>query len=143
VRWVVVFDTNVLLSALLSVRGNPFRCVALVKVGTVQSVTCQEILDEFEEKLRIKFGFEPERARAASDEVRNCSRLMTITNTLKVVTADPDDDKVVECAVVGGASHIVTGDRRHLLPLGSYQEILIVSAADFVTLVSSSEDSTG
>jgi uncharacterized protein len=143
VRWVVVFDTNVLLSALLSVRGNPFRCLALAKVGTVQSVTCQEILDEFEEKLRIKFGFEPERARAASDEVRNCSRLMTITNTLKVVTADPDDDKVVECAVVGGASHIVTGDRRHLLPLGSYQEILIVSAADFVTLVSSSEDSTG
>jgi uncharacterized protein len=68
---------------------------------------------------------------------------MTITNTLKVVTADPDDDKVVECAVVGGASHIVTGDRRHLLPLGSYQEILIVSAADFVTLVSTSEGSTG
>jgi predicted nucleic acid-binding protein len=71
------------------------------------------------QQLRIKFGFEPERARAASDEVRNCSRLMTSTNTLKVVTADPDDDKVVECAVVGGASHIVTGDRRHLLPLGS------------------------
>ena len=139
----MVFDTNVLLSALLSLRGNPFRCLALAKVGIVQSVTCQEILDEFEEKLRIKFGFEPERARAASDEVRNCSRLMTITNTLKVVTADPDDDKVVECAVVGGASHIVTGDRRHLLPLGSYQEILIVSAADFLRLVSSSEDSTG
>lgn len=39
-------------------------------------------------------------------------------------------------AKIGGASHIVTGDRRHLLPLGSYQGISIVSAADFFALVS-------
>ena len=45
-------------------------------------------------------------------------------------------NKVVECAVVGQATHIVTGDRRHLLPLGSYQGIAIVTAADFLTLVS-------
>ena len=46
------------------------------------------------------------------------------------------DDKVLECAVVGGATHIVMGDRRHLLSLGSYQGIPIVSAADFLALVS-------
>jgi predicted nucleic acid-binding protein len=48
------------------------------------------------------------------------------------------DHKVLECAVVGGATHIVTGDRRHLLPLGSYQGIAIVSAADFLALVATS-----
>lgn len=63
------------------------------------------------------------------------SRLVMITNTLRAVAADPQDDKVVECAVVGGATHIVTGDRRHLLALGSYQGIAIVSAADFLSLV--------
>ena len=67
-------------------------------------------------------------------------RLVTIINRLKVVTTDPDDDKVVECAVVGGATHIVTGDRRHLLPLGSYQGISILSAADFLALVTSSSE---
>jgi predicted nucleic acid-binding protein len=56
-------------------------------------------------------------------------------NTLTGVVADPDDHKVLECAVVGGATHLVTGDRRHLLPLGSYQGIAIVSAADLLTLV--------
>jgi hypothetical protein len=40
---------------------------------------------------------------------------------LIVVTVDPDDDKVVECAVVRDATHIVTGDRRPLLPLGSFR----------------------
>ena len=56
-RRVAVFDTNILLSALLSLRGNPFRCLALAKTGAVQSVTCQEILDEFQEKLEVKPQF--------------------------------------------------------------------------------------
>ena len=39
---------------------------------------------------------------------------------------------VIECALVGGATHIVTGDRRHLLPLQNYQGIDIVTAVDFI-----------
>jgi len=132
---VVVFDTNILISALLSLRGTPFRCLALAKLGVIQSVTCQDILDEFVEKLEGKFRYMPEQAHAAAEEVRHCSRLVAITHTLKVVAADPDDDKVVECAVVGGASHIVTGDRRHLLPLRNYQGIEIISAAELLALM--------
>ena len=125
-----------MISALLSLRGSPFRCLSLAKEGIVQSVTCQEILHEFQEKLEVKFDYSSLRARMAADEVRDFSRLVVITNTLEVVNTDPDDDKVLECAVVGGATRIVTGDRRHLLPLGSYQGISIVTAADFLTLVS-------
>jgi len=62
---------------------------------------------------------------------------VTITNTLDSGITDPDDNMILECAVVGGATHIVTGDKRHLLPLGSYQGISIINAADFLTLVSS------
>ena len=50
------------------------------------------------------------------------SRLVTINNTLKVVADDPDDDMVLECAVVrNGASHVVTGDR-HLLCIRQLSE---------------------
>lgn len=92
---VVVFDTNVLLSALLSLHGSPFRCLALAKTGVVKSVTCQQILDEFQEKLVVKFAFEPRQAHKAADEIRNCSQVVTIYNTINVVTADPDDDKIL------------------------------------------------
>ena len=135
---IVVFDTNILLSALLSLTGAPFRCIALARMGVVQSVTCEEILGEFREKLETKFGYDPPHARAAVEEVRRFSRVVSISNTLMGVVPDPDDHKVLECAVVGGATHSVTGDRRHLLPLGSYQGIAIVSAADFLALVATS-----
>jgi uncharacterized protein len=132
-QYVVVFDTNILLSALLSTNGNPFRCLALAKIGQVESVTCQEILDEFAEKLLVKFKFSEEMVQVAVQEVHNFSRLIKISGTLKAVPDDPDDDMVIECAVVGNATHIVTGDK-HLLSLTShgYQGITILKVTEFV-----------
>lgn len=134
---IVVFDTNILISAVLSQRSSPYRCLELAKQGRVQSVTCQEILKEFEEKLQGKFAYSSELAQAKVQEILNYSQLVTITNTLDFGITDPDDNMILECAVVGSATHIVTGDKRHLLPLGSYQGISIIKAADFLTLVSS------
>jgi putative PIN family toxin of toxin-antitoxin system len=132
----VVFDTNILFSG-LGWRGRPFHCLQLARKGKVVLLTCREILTELEEKLRLKRNMpDPDAARAIA-EILSFSRLVTITNTLRVLSTDPDNDKVLECAVVSGATHIVTGDRRHLLPLGSYRGVSIVTAADFFTLVSS------
>lgn len=135
-HYIAVFDTNILLSALLSTNGKPFRCLALAKIGQVESVTCQEILDEFAEKLLVKFKFSEEMTQLAVKEVRDFSRLIEISGTLKVVPDDSDDDMVIECAVVGNATHIVTGDK-HLLSLTNHQSIAIVKAAEFVALLAS------
>lgn len=133
--YVAVFDTNILISALLSTNSKPFRCLTLAKLGQIESVTCREILDEFTEKLLVKFQFSEEIAHAAVTELLSFSRLVEISGALKVVPADPDDDMVVECAVVGNATHIVTGDK-HLLALASHQSIAIVRAAEFIALSS-------
>lgn len=131
----VVFDTNILFSG-LAWQGNPFHCLQLARSGKVTTVTCKEIMEELEEKLRLKRQMSPAEAARAVAEVLLFSRVITIPNALHVVLADPADDKIIECAVVSGATHIVTGDRRHLLPLGSHQGVAIVSATDFLTLVS-------
>ena len=48
----------------------------------------------------------------------------------QVVASDPDDDQVLAAAVAAGADLIASGDRRDLLPLGSYQGIPIVTARE-------------
>jgi putative PIN family toxin of toxin-antitoxin system len=48
----------------------------------------------------------------------------------RIVPNDPDDDHVLACALTACANLIVTGDRKHLLPLGSYEDIDIVTAAE-------------
>ena len=46
------------------------------------------------------------------------------------MTADPADDRILECAVDGKADLIVSNDH-HLLNLGSYRDIPIVAGPDF------------
>lgn len=135
----VVFDTNILISALLSMTGAPFRCLALARKQVVQSVTCEQILAEFGEKLQQKFRFEEERAREAVEEVRQFSVMVIVPESLHgAVAGDPDDDVVLECAIVGDALFVVTGDK-HLLNLRSYRSIAIVRAQVLLDTVAESD----
>jgi putative PIN family toxin of toxin-antitoxin system len=139
VNVVVVFDTNILFSG-LGWRGLPFACLDLARSGHIQSVTCAEILEELDALLRDKRELTlPERQRVRA-EILSFSRVVIIPGTLADVLADPDDHSVLECAVEGQATHIVTGDHRHLLPLRRYQTIDIVTASDFIRFVSEQTD---
>ena len=131
----VVFDTNILFSA-VGWLGNPHQCVQSARQGQCLSLTCEAILVELAEKLQLKRGFDANQAKEATDEIRLFSGMVTIPGTLKVVAADPDDDAVLECAVIGRAQYLVSGDR-HLLALGNYQGIQIIKAAELLTLLQS------
>lgn len=50
-----------------------------------------------------------------------------------MVSDDPDDDRVLECAAAAQADYLLTGDK-HLLKLGSYRATRIVKAAEFLAL---------
>ena len=126
----VVFDTNIWISGLLW-RGQPYRCLLLARAGIVQLVSCQAMAAELSRKLRHVFGFSENHIRAVLYDLRRVAENVEITGDLHVVAADPDDDKFVECALVAGASLIVSGDH-HLLDLGECEGIQILSAADFV-----------
>ena len=128
---VVVYDTNVLISGMIW-GGIPYRSIELAQENKVKGLICDEILDEFENKLMIKLGISSTRTSVVKTRLLGFLQRIEIPNRLKGIATDPDDDMIVECAVVGRATHIVTGDQKHLLPLGNYQGILIVKPADFL-----------
>lgn len=130
---IVVFDTNVLLSG-LGWRGSPYRCLELARTGQIKAITCQELLDELLEKLKQKLNFTDSQITDTLFDLLSFLQVVKISNTLNVIITDPDDNMVLECAVMGHANYIVTGDKKHLLPLKSYQGIEIVNAADFLSL---------
>ena len=128
-----VFDTNILFSA-TGWRGSPYQCLAFARSGRITLILCQEILTEYHEKLQTKLGMTPEQATRAVTEILSCATLSKIKNELHVVKDDPDDDKIIECAVAGEAAYIVSGDK-HLLDMKEYQGIAIIRANDFLALV--------
>jgi putative PIN family toxin of toxin-antitoxin system len=126
----VVFDTNVRLSALLW-RGAAYKCWLAARAGLVEIVYCREMLAEFSEKLYDKFGFSADNVRAAVYDFRRFGQQVEISGNLNVVSSDPDDNMFIECALVAGASIIVSGDH-HLLDLEEYQDIRIMTPGAFL-----------
>ena len=126
----VVFDTNVWISGLLS-RGKPYQCLLLARGKAVQHVHCTEMIAELSEKLRETFGFSENHIQAVLYDIRRISEQVDITANVQVVADDPDDDKFIECALVASATTIVSG-AHHLLELGSYEGIAMLSAAEFL-----------
>lgn len=131
---VVVFDTNIFFSA-IGWKGRPFTCLERARLGAADGVTSQTILDELAEKLREKLAFSEEQIADTLADLLGYMRMITVTEQLAVIAADPDDDRVLECAVAAQADYIVTGDRKHLLPLGTFRGIAIISAAELLALL--------
>jgi putative PIN family toxin of toxin-antitoxin system len=132
----VVFDTNVLFSA-VGWGGTPGRCVQRAREGKIEGVTCEEILSELAEKLNMKLRL----PRGQIDEIirslRRFLRVEPITGQMRSGNPDPKDEMVLECAVLARAVYIVSGDKKHLLSLGHFRDILIISPTEMIRLIES------
>ena len=125
----LVLDTNVLISAVLF-GGTPESIVNLCRSGKTQLVTSDAVLAELSGVLRRKFGMESWQVVAIVEELRSFAMVVVPAVTVNVIEVDPDDNRVLECAVEARADFIVSGDTRHLLALAEYDGIPIVSPAE-------------
>jgi putative PIN family toxin of toxin-antitoxin system len=121
----VTVDTNVLISALVF-QGLPGEFLALALAGSIQLITSPALLDELDEKLRFKFLWSSVKASQARNELEILCDVISAIRHLTVIADDPDDDRVLECAIAGSADVIISGDR-HLLDLRSFQGIQILT----------------
>ena len=133
---VVVLDTNVIISALLSSRCAPAEIIKRWEAGQFEVATSPALLDELERALaydRVARYLRQRSGTAAAlvERLRSIAVVVTPSLDLHVIAEDPADDRVLECAVAGGASYIVTGDA-HLLRAREYEGIVILSPAGFL-----------
>lgn len=125
-----VLDTNIFISALFW-RGAPYRVVEQGLGGAFIMVTSPDIIQETSRTLTRKFEFPLEDTREFLETIVLGSYVVSPTERLHVVKADPDDDKIIECAIAGDASFVVSGDR-HLLDIENYRSIMMISPQDFL-----------
>jgi predicted nucleic acid-binding protein len=79
-----------------------------------------------------KFGLSPQEIMPFVINLRTHARHVETKSKISIVIADPTDNIFLECALDGGASSIISGDR-HLHDIGAYKGIEIVSAKEFLS----------
>lgn len=130
-----VLDTNVLVSATLVSEGHPARIVDLWEKRRFILLLSPPLLEELQEVLRYsrirrRHGWSEEEIDAYVNRLTEVAILTPGQMAVSAVPQDPDDDVLIACALEGKADYLVTGDQ-HLLGLGSYEGIQIVTPASF------------
>ena len=127
----IVLDTNVFISGIFF-SGPPHRILQDWRNGRVQLVLTPEIFEEYRrvaEVLHEKFP--------AVDLTRLLELLLIQAEVCQAepleepVSADPDDDKFIACALASGSKLIVSGDK-HLLDVDGYRGVEILKPRLFV-----------
>jgi putative PIN family toxin of toxin-antitoxin system len=131
-----VLDANVFVSAVLSPAGVPAQVLTAWREERFQLVISEAILEEIARVFRypkiVKYHRWPEATlQAFIEDLRHLAIVIPGALALAVIHDNPPDDRYLECAVEGEPAYIVSGDR-HLLNLGEYQGIKILTPQAFL-----------
>jgi len=126
-------DTNVWVAG-IRWRGNAYQVIQRGESGAYRIVTSPALLYELMRVLRQVFGFSDDLAYEWYSRIHRFAEVIKPTVFLNVITRDPDDNRVIECAVAGRCKYIVSRDR-DLLDLERYEEIEIVDVEWFLEVL--------
>ncbi len=135
----LVLDTNVVLSGFLW-RGAPYKVLEIVHRGEADFFCSPPMITELESVLnKPKFAKILYKKRIQAPEViewyQSICQIVAPALVYEQVCSDPGDQAVIECAISAEADVIVSGDH-HLLDLGTFQGIRILTAKELVVLSS-------
>jgi uncharacterized protein len=126
-------DSNIYVSA-LQFGGVPLQFLNTARSATFRLAISEVILAEIRGVLRDKFRWSEEMLDEGISDLRDFTQPVTPMQRLHVIAEDPDDDRVIECAVASDSQYIVSGDK-HLLRLIQYQSIRVLRVSEFLTLI--------
>jgi uncharacterized protein len=132
-----VFDTNVIISALLFENGKPAQALryALANEEVLLSLDLLGELNEVLWRERLNRYLTSEEREEFLEALIERAVLVEITENVQECR-DPKDDKVLELALNGKAQYIISGDR-DLLVLHPFPDVLVITADEFLKTIES------
>jgi putative PIN family toxin of toxin-antitoxin system len=130
----VVLDANVLVSALVF-GGTPRKVTDRIASKTIRPVMSEAILTELRRTINAKFPAHVPGLARYEKLLRLYAIWVPLGSHTITASRDPDDNAILETAVLGKCQFIVSGDK-DLLDLRTFSDINILTPADFLdTLV--------
>lgn len=128
---IIVLDTNVLVSGLLTPFGSSGEIIRMVSTGKLVLEYDSRILSEYREILnRPKFQFNKEMIEAVVEFIKSTSQVVS-ASPLKIQLPDPDDAPFLEVAIEGDSEYLITGNKKHY-PAKYCKGIEVLSPNEFI-----------
>jgi len=106
----VTLDTNILISA-LGWNGKPKQIFEKCINGELDLITSNEQLMELQEAINYpKFNFSNEQKDKFMSIILEIATIVKITGEINIIKNDPDDNIILETAIIGNVDYLITGD---------------------------------
>ena len=129
----VVFDMNVFISA-IHFGGIPQQLLLYALEKKFLLYISENIFGELSEILAKKFQYPYQMIDEIRDALSLFCMMTTPTHTISVINKQPGDNRILECAIAAHADFLVTGDKKHLLPLRKFRTVHIVAPVTFLEI---------
>ena len=130
----LVLDTNIFISSFFW-GGNPRKIMTRIIDGKDSLFVSDELLHElFFVMKRPKFNMTHRQIINFIGSIKEMAIKVILSGTIQGICRDSDDDKILECAVLGDVDFIISGDD-DLLSLKFFQGIPIITPSEFLNNV--------
>jgi predicted nucleic acid-binding protein len=118
----------VLVSAFIAA-GPPSRIIEEAVDGRLELALPEPVMEELKRILVEKLAFDSERWREVELLLADLAveSVPAPEGPVEPVTGDSDDDLILACVVQAGVEVLVSGDRKHLLPLGTHRGVRVLT----------------
>ena len=130
----VTLDTNVFISATQWESSVAHKLLIKMIEKDFEVFTTQEILEEFAKVLKRDFKYEDEEVSNIIIKIMFFTNIIEPSVDLDVVLEDPDDNKIIECAIESESDYIVSYDK-HLLKIKEYKSIKILTPEEMFEVI--------
>ncbi len=135
----VVIDTNQFISSILTKHGPSAQLLQAWREHAYILVTSLEIVKEIRRVFQYphitqKYHLQQDDIESLINLIEHEAVILSDSIKLDVIKDDPEDNKILACALEADAQYIVSGDR-HLLILQHYKNIAIVRVTDFLKII--------
>ena len=128
-----VVDTNVIISAVIF--GNkPEQILELAAEKQFLMITSTFVLSEVRKVLAVKFERDDTEIKRVIKQIASMAKIVNPSVKINKIPYKPDN-QILECALEGKADYIVSGDKKHLLPLKKFEGIEIISPNQFLKIL--------
>jgi putative PIN family toxin of toxin-antitoxin system len=131
----IVLDTNVL-SVAISRRSKFYPIWQAVRNGDFDLLVTTDMLDEYAEVIADDLS--PEVSQNVMDALETLPNIIPVHKYYfwNLITADPDDNKFVDCAVAGSADYLVTDDKHFkVLKTIPFPKVEVLSSEAFLEMI--------
>lgn len=133
-----VVDTNILISATFWL-GSSSKVIREAENHKITIVISPQIIEEYAEvlcskEIQAKIKKKNLEMKQTIQKIIEITEITDIKTKITHIKDDPDDDKILECAIDGKADYIVSKDK-HLLNIGKFRGIKIITPEDALKII--------